>query len=537
MKEIGLKAANASLQTLGLNAQTAYWNLSPAQLVEHALRRNEGSLTDTGALAVSTGEFTGRSPKDRFIVLDDITKDAVWWNKINMPFEALKFDQLFQKMANYIADKQVFVNDCTACADDDYKLNVRVITEFAFSSLFADNMFIRPTHDQILKTENPDWVVLNCPNFKADAQQDGTRQHNFAIINFTKKMIIIGGTAYTGEIKKGIFSVLNFILPHQRHTLSMHCSANVGKQGDTAIFFGLSGTGKTTLSADPDRNLIGDDEHGWSENGVFNFEGGCYAKCIDLTEEKEPDIFKAVKFGAIVENTTFFPDTRTVNYADGSITENTRVSYPIHYINNAIEPSVAGHPKNIFFLAADASGILPPIARLNAAQAMFYFISGYTSKVAGTEMGIVEPEPTFSPGFGEAFLPLHPTTYAELLGKQLKAHKAQVWLINTGWSGGAYGVGSRMKLKYTRAMITAALEGQLDQVEFEKHPIFSIEMPVSCPNVPTELLNPRNTWVNKTEYDQKANELAMAFNKNFELYKDLANDEILSAAPQILEIA
>ena len=390
-------------------------------------------------------------------------------------------------------------------------------------------MFLRPSDDE-LKNFEAEWTVINAPGFMADPKVDGTRQHNFAILSFAKKTILIGGTGYTGEIKKGIFSALNFILPHQRNVLSMHCSANVGKEGDTALFFGLSGTGKTTLSADPNRQLIGDDEHGWSDNSIFNFEGGCYAKVIDLTEEKEPQIFNAIKEGALLENVVF--DGDKVDFEDGSKTQNTRVSYPIYHIDNIVKPSVASQPKNIFFLTCDAFGVLPPISKLTPGQAMYHFISGYTAKVAGTEAGVTEPQTTFSACFGAPFMPLHPTVYAEMLGNKMRDNNVRVWLINTGWSGGSYGEGSRMKLKYTRAMITAALEGNLDNVEYTKHAVFGLEMPNSCPNVPDELLHPRNTWANKDVYDAKANELADAFNNNFEKFEEYANEEIMSGAPK-----
>ncbi|MGB1033149.1 MAG: phosphoenolpyruvate carboxykinase (ATP), partial [Flavobacteriales bacterium] len=378
-----------------------------------------------------------------------------------------------------------------------------------------------------------EWHIVCAPEFKADPELDGTRQSNFAIINFTKKMIIIGGTGYTGEIKKGIFSVLNYVLPHEKNVLSMHCSSNVGEDGDTAVFFGLSGTGKTTLSSDPLRRLVGDDEHGWSHKGVFNFEGGCYAKTIDLNKEKEPQIWDAIKFGAILENIGFEDDGVTPNFNDSSKTQNTRVSYPIHHIDNIMVPSAGGIPKNIFFLTCDAFGVLPPIAKLTKEQAMYHFISGYTAKVAGTEAGITEPQTAFSACFGSPFLPLHPTKYAEMLGEKMTEHKVNVWLVNTGWSGGAYGEGSRMKLGYTRSMITEALTGGLDSADYTNHEVFGLAMPSTCANVPDELLNPRNTWSDKTKYDQKANELAQKFNNNFKQFEEFANKEILSAAPKV----
>ncbi|MDQ7948170.1 MAG: phosphoenolpyruvate carboxykinase (ATP) [Pedobacter sp.] len=522
------------LSYLNLSASTAKYQLSVAELVEEALRNGEGTLADSGALAIDTGKFTGRSPKDRFIVNDGKTADTVWWGDVNFKFEAAHFDQLFEKMTAYLSDKQFYVRDSYACADDLYKTSIRVVTEFAFQNIFANHLFLRYNEEDSLPAQ-PEWTIIAVPSFLADPEKDGTRQSNFSILNFSKKIILIGGTAYTGEIKKGIFSVLNFILPHERNTLSMHCSANVGEMGDTAIFFGLSGTGKTTLSADPKRALIGDDEHGWGENSVFNFEGGCYAKCVDLTEEKEPQIYKAIKFGSLLENTNYFPGTRSVDFANIEKTENTRVAYPIHYIADAMEPSVAPVPKNIFFLTADAFGVLPPISKLTPAQAMFHFISGYTAKVAGTEAGVVEPQLTFSACFGKAFLPLHPTKYAKLLGEKMKKYNVNVWLVNTGWSGGRYGTGSRMKLSYTRAMITAALDGSLEQATFTTHPVFGLLMPESCEGVPSEVLNPRNTWENKELYDLKVNELAQAFLANFSQFEAFADEEIKRALPKVVE--
>ena len=512
------------------DAKKIYYQLNPADLVEKAICNREGVLTDTGALAVDTGEFSGRSPKDRFIVSDQITENSIWWGDINIKFSIEKFDALFNKLTNYLSSREVYVRDSYACANPDYKLNIRVVSETAYQNLFANNLFLR---SQQIDNVQPEWTIIAAPGFRANPEVDGTRQHNFAILNFTRKMILIGGTGYTGEIKKGIFSVLNFILPHQKNVLSMHCSANVGKDGDTAIFFGLSGTGKTTLSADPQRGLIGDDEHGWDNDSVFNFEGGCYAKCVDLTPEKEPQIFNAIKFGSLLENITFYEGKKTVDFSNISKTENTRVAYPINYIENAIEPSIASAPKNIFFLTADAFGVLPPISKLNTGQAMYHFISGYTAKVAGTETGITEPQTTFSACFGKAFLPLHPTKYAEMLGNKMKNSQVNVWLINTGWTGGTYGIGYRMELKFTRAMITAVLCNQFSNVKFEEHPVFGLMMPLSCPNVPSNILNPRNTWADKKAYDRKAIELAQAFVSNFKQYEEFANNEIMAAAPKI----
>ena len=536
MEVYGKKGKNADLEKLlGLkNLGSEFWNMSPAELVEDSIILGEGMLTNTGAIAIETGEFTGRSPKDRFVVCDEKTENSVWWGDVNIKFSPEKFDALYDKMKLHLQDKDVYVRDAYACADPKFKLNIRVLTETPWANQFAYNMFLRPEENE-LEDFMPDWNVVCAPEFKADPAVDGTRQANFAILNFTKKMIIIGGTGYTGEIKKGIFSVLNYILPHEKNTLSMHCSANIGNEdNDTAIFFGLSGTGKTTLSSDENRRLIGDDEHGWDGNSVFNFEGGCYAKTIDLSREKEPQIWDAIKFGAILENIGFKGDSSEPDFTDNSITENTRVSYPIHYIDNIAVPSVGTAPKNIFFLTADAFGVLPPISRLTKEQAMYHFMSGYTAKVAGTEMGVTEPTTTFSACFGKAFLPLHPAKYAELLGQKLDGTDIKVWLINTGWTGGSYGVGSRMKLSYTRAMITAALTGKLDNVDYMTMPIFELQIPTSCENVPSELLNPRETWADKSAYDETANNLAGQFVNNFEQYAAETSEAIKAAAPKVM---
>ncbi len=517
------------------SAAHVFENLTPDQLIEKALERKEGVLTDRGALAADTGEFTGRSPKDKFTVCDSKTEDTVWWGPVNFKFSPDKFDALLTKVLDHYKGKELFVRDAYACAHDDFKLNIKVVTETAYQNLFANNLFLRPNAGDQNPTE---WLILAAPSFKANAEIDGTRQHNFSIINFSKKIILIGGSGYTGELKKGIFTVLNYILPQERGVLSMHCSANIGEKGDTAIFFGLSGTGKTTLSADPNRKLIGDDEHGWANDSVFNFEGGCYAKCIDLTEEKEPQIWHAIKKGALVENVRFFEGSNTVNYEDVSVTENTRVAYPIDFIDNIAIPSVGNSPKNIFFLTCDAYGVLPPISKLTPEQAMYHFVSGYTSKVAGTEAGITEPQSTFSACFGQAFLPLHPAKYAELLGAKLNADAGiNVWMVNTGWSGGGYGVGSRMKLSFTRAMLTAALNGELDHVDYTTHPVFGVKMPNTCPNVPQEILHPRNTWADKSAYDQTANALANKFNDNFKKFEDGSSEAIKQAAPKAVSQA
>ena len=531
MTETGKRAKNATISDLGIKNAVAHWNLSPKKLAEIAIEKGQATQTSTGAININTGEFTGRSPKDRFIVYDNITKDSVWWGDINIPFDEEKFEQLHKRVIEYLNGKELFVRDAYACADSRFTMNLRVVNEYAWSNLFAYNMFLRPSEEEI-NNFSAEWTIINAPGFMADPKIDGTRQHNFAILNFSKKIVLIGGTGYTGEIKKSIFSALNFILPFEKNVLAMHCSANIGKKGDTAVFFGLSGTGKTTLSADPERNLIGDDEHGWIGNTVFNFEGGCYAKCIDLTAEKEPDIFAAVKEGALLENICFFDGTNKVNYKDTSLTENTRVSYPINHIKNIAKPSVGENPKNIFFLTADAFGVLPPVSKLSSGQAMYHFISGYTAKVAGTEAGITEPQTTFSACFGAPFMPLHPTKYAEMLGIKMQEQNVNVWLINTGWSGGPYGVGERISLNYTRSMISAILNGDLENVKYNTHSVFGLKMPDSCPNVPADILNPKNTWKDKNKYDVKANKLANAFNKNFEQFSDNANEEILSAAPK-----
>lgn len=531
MNNYALFTKSIALDELGIKNASIHYQLSANELHDLTIQSGQGIENSTGALAINTGTFTGRSPQDRFIVKDNITEDKVWWGNVNIPFESDTFDALLKKVTAYLSNKEVFVRDTFVCADPNYKLNVRVITETAWANLFCLNMFLRPTKNELYDFE-PEWTVICAPNFKADPTVDGTRQENFAILDFTKKIALIGGTGYTGEMKKGIFSALNFILPVYKNTLPMHCSANVGENGDTAIFFGLSGTGKTTLSADPNRKLIGDDEHGWTdENTVFNFEGGCYAKVVNLSEENEPDIFRAIKKGAILENVVFKEGTNEVDFQDVSITPNTRVSYPIYHIDNIQQNSIGENPKNIFFLTADSFGIIPPISKLNPGQAAYHFISGYTAKVAGTEAGVTEPQPNFSACFGAPFMPLHPTKYAEMLSKKMKDADVKVWLINTGWTGGPYGIGSRMKLKYTRAMITAALNGELDHVAYENHEVFGIAKPQSCPNVPSEILNPRNTWEDPELYDKKAIELAQKFKANFEKFSAYANDEIMAGAP------
>lgn len=531
MDNYGLFTKTISLETLGITGAHVKYQLTADELHNITIEKGQGVETDTGALAINTGTFTGRCPEDRFIVKDAITENNVWWGRVNLPFEPAKFDALYDKMMAYLSGKEVFVRDAYVCADPKYRLNVRAVTEHAWSNLFCYNMFLRPTEEE-LEDFTADWHVICAPGFVANPETDGTRNPNFAILNFTRKIALIGGTGYTGEMKKGVFSALNFLLPVFNDTLSMHCSANVGKDGDTAIFFGLSGTGKTTLSADPARRLIGDDEHGWTdENTVFNFEGGCYAKVVNLTQEHEPDIYNAIKKGALLENVVFKPGTNEVDYTDVSITPNTRVSYPIDFIND-IQPGSVGHnPKNIFFLSADSFGILPPISKLTPGQAAYWFISGYTAKIAGTEVGVKEPQPNFSACFGAPFMPLHPARYAEMLIDKMRHAGVTVWLINTGWTGGPYGTGHRMSLRHTRAMITAALNGELKNVPYVTEPFFGLSVPQSCPNVPPDVLNPRQTWQDSAAYDKKAMELVYNFRKNFTTFEEFSNNEIIAGGP------
>ncbi|SHI35880.1 phosphoenolpyruvate carboxykinase (ATP) [Pseudozobellia thermophila] len=523
-----------SLEAYGITHNNFHYQLSPEQLHEITLKKGMGREASSGALAVNTGEFTGRSPKDRFIVKDAVTEDKVWWGDINIPFSPESFDALYDKVIAYLNERELYVRDCYACADHNYRMDIRVVTEYPWSNLFAYNMFIRPTEEE-LRHFDVEWTVINAPGFRADPKTDGTRQHNFALLNFTRKIVLIGGTGYTGEIKKGIFSALNFILPVMKKTLPMHCSANVGPKGDTAIFFGLSGTGKTTLSTDASRKLIGDDEHGWNnENAVFNFEGGCYAKVVDLSETKEPEIYAAIKKGALLEN-VIMDEAGNVDFSDTRITQNTRVSYPIYHIANVQRPSIGKNPKHIFFLTADAFGVLPPISKLTASQAAYHFISGYTAKVAGTEAGVVEPVPSFSACFGAPFMPLHPAKYAEMLSKKMKEAGVNVWLVNTGWTGGPYGVGTRMKLKYTRAMINAVLNGDLGLYDYDHyhiHSVFGVAQPRECPGVPTEVLSPRATWNDDQAYYTTAFKLANAFRTNFKQFEAYASEEIRRGGPQ-----
>ena len=511
--------------------QAVRWNLSPTELVEYAIRGGEGQLTRHGPFVVITKPHTGRSPNDKYLVREPSSERDLWWDK-NGELSVEQFERLQRKTVQYLSERDLFVRDLYACADPANRLKVRLIDERAWTNLFANNLFIRPPAED-LPDFQPDFTILHAPELKADPALDKTRTETVVAINFARQIILILGTRYAGEIKKSIFTVLNYLLP-RRGVLSMHCSANIGPKGDTALFFGLSGTGKTTLSADPARGLIGDDEHGWGDNGVFNFEGGCYAKVIKLSATAEPEIYATTqRFGTVLENVVIEPATRSLLLDLDTITENTRAAYPIDFIGNAVLSGIGGHPKNVTFLTADAFGVLPPISRLTPEQAMYHFLSGYTAKLAGTERGVTEPQATFSTCFGAPFLPLHPTVYAKLLGEKLAQHQTQVWLVNTGWSGGPHGVGQRMKIAYTRAMVHAALNGELDDVPTELDPVFGLPMPIACAGVPSEVLNPRNTWADKAAYDQKARELATLFAKNFKQFEDQVTPEVIAAGPKV----
>lgn len=502
------------------------------ELVEHTIELGQGKLADNGALCVNTGKFTGRSPENKFFIKDAITESVIDWGGFNHAMDAKYFNPLRDKMISYLeAQKEVWVRDAFACADKKYQLPLRLFSELSWSALFANNMFIRPAENELENFE-PEWQIIHAPNFKADPSVDGTLAENFSIISFTEKTILIGGSAYTGEIKKGIFSVLNFLLPHTKQVLSMHCSANEGAAGDVALFFGLSGTGKTTLSADPKRKLIGDDEHGWANDSVFNFEGGCYAKTINLIAENEPDIYGAIKPGALLENIVFFDGSNKVDYSNATITENTRVSYPIEHIHNIVRPSIGAVPKNIFFLTCDAYGILPPISKLSAEQAMYQFISGYTAKITGTEEGIKSPKATFSSCFGAPFMPLHPGVYAKLLGEKIEENKCRVWLINTGWSGGAYGTGKRMSLNYTRKMIEAVLNETIEKGGYENFPVFNFKIPKHVDGVDATILQPENTWDDKIKYGEQRIYLAELFQNNFKKFEAGVEAAIIDAGPK-----
>jgi phosphoenolpyruvate carboxykinase (ATP) len=507
-----LQNEDHNLKELGFTNLGRVWrNLSVSQLVEVAVRRGEGELTATGALRVATGKYTGRSPNDKFVVDTPDVHERIWWGN-NVPFDPERFERLYRRVLAYLQQRDLFLFDGFVGAHPRYRLPIRVINELAWQNLFARQLFRRPKAEE-LATHSPEFTIIAAPGFKADPQVDGTRSEAFIILNFERRLVLIGGTSYAGEIKKSVFTIMNYLLP-LKGVLSMHCSANQGAEGDVALFFGLSGTGKTTLSADPERLLIGDDEHGWCDEGIFNFEGGCYAKCIRLSREHEPQIWEAIRFGAVLENVILDPATREPDYDDDSLTENTRAAYPLEHIPGAVLAGVGGQPRTVIFLTADAFGVLPPIARLTREQAMYHFLSGYTSKLAGTERGITEPQATFSTCFGAPFLPLPPMVYAELLGERINRYGAEVFLVNTGWTGGSYGVGRRMNLEYTRAMVRAAIRGQLRDVPFRPDPIFKILVPEACPGVPAEILRPKETWADKEAYDYTARSLAARFVAN-----------------------
>jgi phosphoenolpyruvate carboxykinase (ATP) len=522
------------LEYLGLqNVSKVNWNLSVPELYEEAIRRGEGQLADLGPLVVSTGEHTGRSANDKYIVDEPASHASIWWGKVNIGYPEDRFDALFNRMINYLNNSSVYAQDCYAGADPHYRYPVRIVTTYAWHSIFARNMFISPEGQEAVRSFVPEITVLHCPDFRADVKVDGTRSPTFVIINVSRKLIIIGGTSYAGEIKKSVFSTLNYLLP-DREILPMHCSANVSKSdpGDVAIFFGLSGTGKTTLSVDPQRILVGDDEHGWSDDGIFNFEGGCYAKVIKLSREAEPEIYETTrKFGTILENVAMEPLTKKLDLDDDSLTENTRASYPLSHLPNYVESGMAGHPGAIIMLTADAFGVMPPLARLSTDQALYHFVSGYTAKVAGTEKGIVEPVATFSTCFGAPFMMRHPSVYAQLLEKKIEQHGSACWLVNTGWTGGPYSIGTRMAIKYTRALLNAALDGSLDNAPMTVDPIFGFRVPVDVPGVPSAVLNPKETWSDPLAYEAQASKLVELFNENFEQFKDNAPAKVIVAGP------
>ncbi len=526
------RAGSYGLENHGLDPRKAvHWNLSPARLYEMAFACGDGELAHMGALSATTAPHTGRSPNDKFVVRDETTESSVDWGKVNVGMSPEHYAALRADVVTYLNDQDLFVRDARAGADEAYGINVRVVSPSPWHTLFAYNMFLRPSAEELAEMV-PDFTVLHAPHLKADPEKHGTRSSTFVVLNFTDKELLIGGTRYAGEIKKSIFSVLNYILT-DHGVLPMHCSANIGPDGDVALFFGLSGTGKTTLSADPNRGLIGDDEHGWSDRGVFNFEGGCYAKTIHLSREGEPEIYQATQmFGTILENCVLDEETREIDFEDGSITENTRASYPIHYIPNAVIPGLGGHPRNVVFLTADAYGVLPPISKLTPEQAMYHFLSGYTAKLAGTERGVTEPKATFSACFGAPFLARHPGVYAEMLGESLRREGARVWLVNTGWTGGPYGTGKRMSLKHTRTMVSAALAGELDDVETKMDPVFGLHVPTAVPGVPAEVLHPRATWKDADAYDAQAAKLADMFRSNFVQFADRVPDEVKNAGPR-----
>ena len=526
------KARKVGLEAVGIEGEAqVHWSQGVATLYEEAVRRHEGLISANGPLVCSTGQYTGRSPNDKFIVKEPSSQEHVAWGKVNRASDAESFDRIHRRMCAYLRGKELFVQDCWAGADPSYRLPIRVITEKAWHSLFARHMLIvEPDADKRLQHQ-PEFTVIDVPSFTADTAAEHTNSPTFILLNFAKRLVLIGGTHYAGEIKKSVFTLMNYLLP-LRDVMPMHCSANVGPAGDVALFFGLSGTGKTTLSSDPHRQLIGDDEHGWSSHGVFNFEGGCYAKMIRLSAEAEPQIYATTRrFGTVLENVACDSVNRELNLDDDKATENTRGAYPLSFIENAVPSGQAGHPSNVVMLTADAFGVLPPISRLTPDAAMYHFLSGYTAKVAGTEKGVTEPKATFSTCFGAPFLPLEPSRYARMLGEKLARHHARVWLVNTGWTGGPYGVGKRMKIAHTRAMIRAALSGALDGVRYEKDPIFNLDIPTSCPGVPSEVLKPRTTWADGAAYDEQAAKLARMFVENFKTFEQGVTAEVLAAGP------
>ena len=528
-ENFGPVASRRGLEVNGLKElDKVYWNLPAPALYEQAIARGEARIAQGGPLIANTGQHTGRSPKDKFIADEAGIRDNIWWGDVNVAMDEERFERMHRKVLDYFKGRDAFVQDCHAGADPEYRLNTRVVTECAWHNLFARNMFIQPSRKE-LADFNPDFTILQAPGLEADPETDGTNSGTFVLVSFSRRLVLIGGTSYAGEIKKSVFSILNYLLP-ERDVLPMHCSANIGQAGDTAIFFGLSGTGKTTLSADGARTLIGDDEHGWSDRGIFNFEGGCYAKVIKLSAEAEPEIYATTRrFGTVLENVAMDPETGELDLDSDLHTENTRASYPIDFIPNISEGGVGGLPQNIVMLTADAFGVLPPISLLTPQQAMYHFLSGYTARVAGTEKGVSEPKATFSTCFGAPFMPRHPSVYARMLGEKMAKSGARCWLVNTGWTGGKYGVGSRMKIAYTRAMVNAALAGQLAEVSTTEHPDFGLLVPSACPDVPAEVLNPKATWNDKTAYDRTAAELTKRFEVNFKQFEPYVGDEVKAA--------
>ncbi len=533
MENFGPHVSNYGLENHGIqNFSTAFWNLEGAALYEMAVERGEGRIAEGGPLVVLTGQHTGRSANDKFVVTEPTSEDDIWWSAVNKPIDLEHFEELHRKMLAYMQGRDLFVQDCFGGANKDHCLPVRVVTETAWHSLFTRHMLIQPSNDN-LKVFRPEFTILHAPGFHSVPDADGTRSEVFVVVNFGARLVLIGGTSYAGEIKKSVFSILNFLLPAQK-VMPMHCSVNLGSEGDSAVFFGLSGTGKTTLSADPERTLIGDDEHGWGRSGVFNFEGGCYAKMIRLSAEAEPEIYAtARRFGTVLENVVLNPETRRLDLDDDSLTENTRGAYPLSFIPNASETGVAGHPKNIIMLTADAFGVLPPIAKLSPEQAMYHFLSGYTAKLAGTEKGLgSEPQATFSTCFGAPFMPRHPAVYGNMLRDRIAEHNVKCWLVNTGWTGGVFGVGRRMPIKYTRALLHRALDGTLDSVETRVDPNFGFAVPLSCPGVSAEVLSPRETWTDKEAYDEQARDLVARFKENFVQFESHVDEKVIAAAPK-----